>query len=278
MHVAAARPNTGVVSPTQTEQISERQRALDDRTSRSDVASDSAADTRRDVLRATAAPRPEDSTRFTLTWLPFTLTSLSGATVAIGILIIGLFIAQAALLPVVAGCSRPSEAWAIVARRFRPLLHTTLLAVILITVGLACFALPGVVLALGFSVAAPVVLTEGIGGPGALQRSWDLMRRAWRPQLGIILLGSAAVIAIRWVVARYLPVHGLASRVLLNALVSTLVLPFPIAASAMLYLAARRALDGADTEEVCQSIRMLSNLRTSRTGPMNASSHAARAS
>ena len=257
MYLAGARSDTEVLAPTRTEQISDRQRALGERIPRADVPSDSTADARRDVLRATAATPPENSTSSALTWLPFTLASVAGIAVAIAILVMGLFIAQAALLPVVAGCSRPSEAWAIVAKRFNRLLYTTLVAVVLIMIGLACLALPGIVLAFGFSLAAPVVLAEGIDGPGALQRSWDLMRRAWRAQLGIVLVGGIAVVAFRWAVARYLPLNALAGRVLLNALVCTLVLPFPIAASAMLYLAARRSIDGTDREEMCQGIRAL---------------------
>jgi hypothetical protein len=220
--------------------------------------SDSSADARSDVLRATAAARPESPARFTLRSLPFTFASLAGVALAVAILIAGLYVAEAALLPVVAGCSRPSEAWVIVARRFTPLLYTILAAVALVVVGLVCFVFPGAVLAFGFSLAAPVVLAEGSAGPSALQRSWDLMRRVWPRQLVIVVLAGIAVFAIRWLLGKYVPIHGLSGRILLNALVATLVLPFPIAASAMLYLAARRDVDGVDAEETCRSIRMLS--------------------
>src|SRR6266704_773520 len=56
------------------------------------------------------------------------------------------------------------------------LLSTTALAILLIVVGLAFFAIPGLVLALGFSFAGPVVLAEGSAGCGALEQSWRLMR------------------------------------------------------------------------------------------------------
>src|SRR2546428_44192 len=143
---------------------------------------------------------------------------------------------RGALLPVVAGCSRPSEAWAAVAVRLRLLLGTTALAIVLIVVGLAFFALPGLVLALGFSFAGPVVLAEGSAGCGALERSWRLMRWAWRPQLVIVFVGALATVGIRWVLWRYWPVQSLPGRVAFSAMVCALTLPFATAASAILYV------------------------------------------
>ena len=258
MYVATASADREITAPTKGEQIAERQRELGDRVPHGDAPSDSAADTRRDLLRGSAASPPAKSSQSALQLPPFRLAFLAGLALATGLLIMGLFLAQAALLPVVAGCGRASEAWATVARRFGPLFYTTVLAIVLIMVGLACFALPGFVLAIGFSLAAPVVVAEGIAGSEALQRSWDLMRRAWRAQLAVVFVGAIAVLAIRWIVASHWQVHGLAGRIVLNALVFTLVLPFPIAASAMVYLGARRVMEGTDKEALCQSIGRIS--------------------
>jgi hypothetical protein len=255
MYVCMASSHRDMTDATTGESIAHRQCELDDRGAL--ASTDSAADTRRDVLRGTAASPGTKSPLSSSEFPALSLMLFAGVCVAFALFLIGSFLAQAALLPVVAGCSRPSEAWAIVAGRFGALLQTILLATLLVMVGLALFAVPGLALALGFSLAAPVVVAEYVRGPEALQRSWNLMRVVWPAQFCIVVIGAAAVLAMRFVLGMYWPLHGLGGRIVLNALVATLVLPFPIAASAILYLVARRVVEGVDSERLCQNVRQV---------------------
>jgi len=248
-YVASARSETRLGEPTGRGPVAQRRGEFGERGGPGDVPSQSATDLRREMLRRD--PHPSQG----LSWL--TLSFLAGWAAAFVLLTIGLFLAQTALLPVVAGCSRPSEAWAAVAVRLRLLLGTTALAIVLIVVGLAFFALPGLVLALGFSFAGPVVLAEGSAGCGALERSWRLMRWAWRPQLVIVFVGALATVGIRWVLWRYWPVQSLPGRVAFSAMVCALTLPFATAASAILYVHTRTRYDGTNSDELCRNIRQM---------------------
>jgi hypothetical protein len=248
-HVVSARSETQLVELTGRGPFAQRLREFGERAPTGDVPSQSATDLRREMLRRDPQPSEE------LSWL--TLSFLAGWGAAFVFFTIGLFLAQTALLPVVAGCSRPADAWAAVAARSRLLLGTTALAILLIVVGLAFFAVPGLILAVGFSFAGPVVLAEGSAGCGALERSWRLMRWAWRPQLVIVFVGALTTVGIRWALWRYWPVQSLPGRVAFSAMVCALTLPFAAAASAILYVHTRKRYDGTNSDELCRKIRQI---------------------
>ena len=109
-------------------------------------------------------------------------------------LLFAYFFVSAATVPVVVQLTiaplRPvqiSTALAALKRRWRVLVVTSLLVMTLILVGSVLFLIPGVIVAMIFALAAPVVIMEQHGVRGTLRRSRMLSRRA---------LGTALVITI----------------------------------------------------------------------------------
>jgi hypothetical protein len=73
-------------------------------------------------------------------------------------------------------------------RHLGPLLIGSLLFGLGVAAGLVAFLVPGIILAVGWSVFGPAVVVENIGGAQALGRSWQLTRgRRW-PVLGAFLV------------------------------------------------------------------------------------------
>jgi hypothetical protein len=157
--------------------------------------------------------------------------------VVAAILLAGLFLAHAAMVPVLlereAGKSAgPARAWAVVGSRFWALLWTGLLAAALVAVGAVCFILPGLALAAGFSLAAPIVLLERISGKAALERSWHLLRGHWGEAFvhwSVILLVTAlaSMAAARAPVGPWRPIISTAIRLFLY--------PLPLTGLVLLY-------------------------------------------
>jgi hypothetical protein len=91
-----------------------------------------------------------------------------------------------------------------------PLLGTWILASIIVLVGLILI-IPGLILALMFAVLTPVMVTEGIFGVAAMERSSALMKGNKLRALGLFIVTgilSAALIAGVDLVAGFIPVVG----------------------------------------------------------------------
>ncbi len=73
--------------------------------------------------------------------------------------------------------------------RLGSLMLVSFLGAVLTFLGFLLFVLPGMYLLIAFSVAAPVVLFEGMKGSGALGRSRRLVQGRWWPVFGTLLLG-----------------------------------------------------------------------------------------
>jgi len=186
------------------------------------------------------------------------VTFVAGAVFAALVVLAGLFLAQAALLHLAAGVSRPGAAWACVAACFRPLAATTGAALITTAVAFAACFVPGLGAALAFSLAAPVAAAERIGGFAALHRSWALVRRALPAQLMLIVAAAVATVALTQGLGRLLPDRAVLAHALLDAAVAVLVLPLPAFASVVLYLRERALLEGRTIEELRQYILRMS--------------------
>jgi hypothetical protein len=174
------------------------------------------------------------------------------------VLIAGLFVAQAALVPFAAGTPGTSAAWGALAARFHAVLATTGAALAIIGLGFAAGVLPGLFAAFAFSLAAPAAVAEGISGFSALHRSWALMKRAWPAQLGLFLLAAVPAVLLTQALGRLLPQSAVVVDALLDAVAVALVLPFPVFASVVLYLRTRAAVDDKRVEELRQYIRRIS--------------------
>lgn len=112
--------------------------------------------------------------------------------VAVGVL------GQLACLRLLVGLrrGRPAEAgtgWRAAGALLPAALVLTLLTALGVTAGLALFALPGIYLAVTWSVALPVLALEGRAPTGALGRSAELVRGRWWATFGRLL--AAALVA-----------------------------------------------------------------------------------
>jgi len=160
------------------------------------------------------------------------------ATVIIAALLLGgLFLAHAAAVPLVFELSQgrpagPARAWAVVASRIGALIATGVGGALLVAVGALLFVVPGLVLAAGFSLAAPIAVLEGLSGRAALERSWRMLHGHWGPAIGmwaLIVAFSLVASAVGFLVppGPWRPV--------VSALAAALLFPLPITGLVLLY-------------------------------------------
>jgi hypothetical protein len=215
---------------------------------------DAPAEQRRDVLREAREPgaprRPAVS-----------LTRVAGLLFGGLAFLAGLFLAQAALLGIAGGASGPGAAWAAVAARLHALGPTLAAGLALVALGSAAGGVPGLFAAFAFSLAGAVAIAENVSGFPALHRSWELIKRVWPAQLGLVLCATAVQVLLTQALGRLLPERVVLAHALLDAGVAAVVLPLPVFASAVLYLRGRSAAEGKPVEELRQYI-----LRTSEPG------------
>jgi hypothetical protein len=206
----------------------------------SSVQSAEAADPAKGDLRAKVltqdsheppAPQP---TQFLKSVLPL----LYAAVIIVALLVAGLTLAHAALVPLVLDLAKgtpsgPSRAWAAVGARIGGLLRTWILALALVALGCVFCVLPGIVLAAGFAFAAPVTMIEGLAGRAALERSWALMKGRWPAVLAmfvLIVLFTAAGSAVSTLTSNTW------GKMALSAFVRLVTYPLPLVALVLLYL------------------------------------------
>ena len=215
---------------------------------------DAPAEERRDVLREASEPgaprRPAVS-----------FTVVAGLLFAGLVFLAGLFLSQAALLRIAAAACGPSAACAAIGARFHALGPTLAATLTLVALGSVAAVLPGLLAAFAFSLAAAATMAEDVSGFPALHRSWQLMKRVWPSQLGLVLGAGALIVLLTQGLGRLLPGHAVLAHALLDAAVAAVVLPLPVFASAVLYLRARSAEEGKPVEDLLQYIR-----RTSEPG------------
>jgi len=171
---------TGGVAETRTpsQELSEKQRELQDEPPPTSDARDERAST----LRREAFSRGQTTT-VVLPSLRGLLPIVYATTIVALLLLAGLFIAHAAIVPLVlerrASSTGPAQACAVVGSRIGAVLGTSLIAALLVALGALFFVVPGLVLAVGFSLAPSIVVCQGISGREALERSWRLMGGHW---------------------------------------------------------------------------------------------------
>lgn len=171
---------TGIAETgTRSEQVREKKRDQEEKLPPPEEQPERARRVTREALQTGSKSPPAESK--SASPLPSSILPIAYAVVVTaGILLLGLALAQAALVPLVLGRTHgPAGACTAVASRFGPLLWTGLLAGGLVAVGSLFCLVPGIVLALGLSFAIPATMEEGVSGRAALARSWDLMRDSW---------------------------------------------------------------------------------------------------
>ena len=122
------------------------------------------------------------------------------ALILLGLMqVVGHFLAAAAIsgmtavivTQLTAAPLRPVElhtAFALLKRRWRPFLKTSLLVTLRIFVGIFLLIIPGILMYIRYALYAPVVLIEGLSGKAARQRARQLASRAWRTVIIIAVL------------------------------------------------------------------------------------------
>ena len=179
----------------------------------------------------------EGKTTFDAPFLRGLLPLAYGILIGLGLLLTGVALAQAAVVPLIfdirAGRpTGPAQAWNVIGTRFGALLKTALFGVPLIALGFLFLAVPGIIAAMGFSFAIPVTVTERISGRAALERSWELCRGRWGALFGVwmIILVITALASGAALMAPIGPWRSLVSGAVRLALY-----PIPLVALVLLY-------------------------------------------
>lgn len=141
------------------------------------------------------------------------------------------------------------------ARRTAALLGAAALAALGIAIGLNFCALPGLWLAVAWSVYVPVLLVEGIGPVDALKRSFGLTRSRWFTTAALLFVTalleqtlSLLLNGVGWLVLHSNPYDG-AHQVLngvVQGIATTLTLPISVAAVIVWYFDLRVRSEGFD--------------------------------
>src|SRR5436190_13665638 len=218
---------------THGQQIQEQQRDLQERPSRRPEDQDQRArQLGREAFEGGAA-----STSDPMVVLRGFLPIAYATMIVAAVLLAGLFLAPGAAAALIFELAEgrpagPGHAWAVAGSRIGPLAATGLSAAALVALGALFFVLPGLILAAGFSLAAPLVIREGLTGRVALEASWRRLRGHWGPAIAMwALIVAFSLLASG--VSTLLPPGGW--RPFASALVRLVLYPLPIAGLVLLY-------------------------------------------
>jgi serine/threonine protein kinase len=185
-----------------------------------------------------------------------TATMISGMTAVI--------VTQLSLAPL-----RPVElrlAFALLKRRWRPFLKTSILVTLRIFLGFLLFIIPGIVITIRYALYAPVVLMEGLETKAARHRARALGSRSWRtiiivlvlqfliPVIFSVLLGKLAVFK-NTAGGIHLAHRSMSQQIYqqLTGLINIVIVPLTSIVPALLYLKMRQ-LGGENLTDVLAQI------------------------
>jgi len=134
-----------------------------------------------------------------------------------------------------------------------PLLGTWILAWLIIMVGLVFLLIPGLFLLLMFLLLTPVMVTEGVFGFAAMERSWNLMKGNLLRALGLLIVTTiltAALTAGMEMLANVLPVIGSVVAGIAQAAANA----FGTAALVVLYFDIRCRKEAFDLEHLASQV------------------------
>jgi hypothetical protein len=151
---------------------------------------------------------------------------------------------------------RPVElrlAFALLKRRWRPFLNTSIRMTLRIVIGFLLFVIPGIVITIRYALYAPVVLMEGLEKKAARRRARELGSRSWRTIIIVSLLQFLIPLIISALFGRFTQVQNtqsgihLTNRALshqiyqqLTGLINIIILPLLAIVPALLYLKMRQ--------------------------------------
>jgi hypothetical protein len=165
---------------------------------------------------------------------------LLGLLVTIPLIVLAMYLAQAALTVVVADRARAGtmgwqQAWGIVLQNLGALVLTAVMVVIGVAVGLLFCVLPGLIFSLLAALTVPVVLLEKKNGAGAIRRSVELVRADWVRVIVVLIVFGILQAVASWVGGLIIPSSAYFLHILLGDLISIAVLPIPIIGLVLLY-------------------------------------------
>ena len=189
---------------------------------------------------------------------------------------------------------RPVElrlAFALLKRRWRPFLNTSIRMTLRIFIGFLLFVIPGIVITIRYALYAPVVLMEGLEKKAARRRARELASRSWRTIIIVSLLQFLIPVVFSALLGRFTQVQNTQSGIhitnrsmghqisqQLTGLINIIILPLLSIVPALLYLKMRQLggesladvlveIEEADAgrSEWQQRMRTRPNLHTSRS-------------
>ena len=190
-------------------------------------------------------------------------TLLAGFAATGVIVMIGYLTATGAAYKAVAEAflgDRPNwkRSLAFAARRTHSLLWVSVLGGVIVGVAWLFFVLPGLYLAVSFTVAIPVVMTEGVRGRKALGRSRRLIKKRWWRTFALLFLGSILSVILFYAAALLIAavtaaegqrsVVGVATNVVAISVLAALTIPFAAAYTTVLYFDLRVRREAFDLQ------------------------------
>jgi serine/threonine protein kinase len=177
-----------------------------------------------------------------------------------------IMVAQIAVAPM-----RPVQlrtAFAVLKRRWRPFLSTSLRVTIKIIIGFLFLLIPGVVISTRNALYAPVVLMENLEKKVALKRARSLAARSWRTVIIVSLLQFAIPMLVSFFLGRFsVSAHrasagtGVKIYQNLSGLANIFIVPLMSIVPALLYIRMRQ-MGGESLNEVIAQIEEVEAVRT----------------
>ena len=190
-------------------------------------------------------------------------TILAGFFVAGVLVMIGYLTATGAAYKAVAEAflgEQPNwkRSLAFAARRMHSLLWVSVLGGLIVVVTWFFLVIPGLYLAVSFTVAIPVVMTEGLRGRKALGRSRRLIKKRWWRTFALLFLGSILSVILFYAAALLIfavtaeegqrSVVGVATNVVAISVLTALTIPFAAAYTTVLYFDLRVRREAFDLQ------------------------------
>jgi hypothetical protein len=196
-------------------------------------------------------------------------TFVAATLITVGLGLISAQLATAASLRTVSEAylgERPDwrESLQFALRRIGPLIGLSLLAGLLTGLGFLACIVPGIWLAVSWSVSVPAMLHEGTGVWSSMQRSFELVKGRWWSVAGVLLLSQLVAFILRLILSGLFGVlltAGASNQVatfirsaVVGSLSGVLITPFLAATIAIMYFDLRVRKEGFDLELLAQRL------------------------
>ncbi len=133
-----------------------------------------------------------------------------------------------------------------------PTLAIGILVTIGLTIGFMLLIVPGVILALGWSMSVPVLIQERLGVFGSMSRSWALTKGSRWSLFGLFLILFIIAMIIQWGMLLILVLFGGIIAEIGAALVQTVVSMVLSIAAAASYVELRQVKEGTGIAELAE--------------------------